>query len=146
MDQPVIVNSLLTFLRTFREHPLIERIINDHFAPKQIFDARKVIESRLGVQNISLSVKLVDLFDLADNKGILPTFAVSDLSELPMVIANQEHRKMELVRNEWEVENNQRSVDYKLFWILTIKTLIFIANNKNIDIFFSLEPFLNWKL
>ncbi|CAJ0934697.1 unnamed protein product, partial [Mesorhabditis belari] len=109
MDQPVIVNSLLTFLRTFREHPLIERIINDHFAPKQILDARKVIETRLGVQNISHSVKFVDLFDLADNKGILPTFAVADLSELPMVIASQEHRKMELVRKEWEEENSQRS-------------------------------------
>ncbi|CAJ0563493.1 unnamed protein product, partial [Mesorhabditis spiculigera] len=81
----IVLNPLLTFLKNYRDHPMINRLIEGNFTKAQIEEATRIVERSLGLANVS--IKLADLFKLADDRAVLPRFAVSDFKGLPMILS-----------------------------------------------------------
>lgn len=89
--RPVVVNSLLCFLKNYRDQNNILQIIDQHFT----LDSRRLSyqillellseNDKLAVVSSSVSPSLLELFDRVSQSNIvLPIFATDDLTVLPL--------------------------------------------------------------
>ena len=83
-QQPVVVNSLLTFVHNFREHPAIGHLVDDYFAKGTVMEAYGVLLEH-GGDTDDVPNDLLSAYDDLASRELLPRFAAEDLTILPMV-------------------------------------------------------------
>lgn len=91
MSPPVVVNSLLCFLKNYREHPSIVHIVDQHFTHESRRLAYQVLlellseADKLAVATSQRTPSLLELFDrLVQSESSAPIFATDDLTVLPL--------------------------------------------------------------
>lgn len=89
--RPVVVNSLLCFLKNYREQANILQIVDQHFTLESRRIAYQILlellseSDKLAVASSSCTPSLLDLFDrVSQSDTPLPIFATDDLTVLPL--------------------------------------------------------------
>ncbi|KAK0396751.1 hypothetical protein QR680_001838 [Steinernema hermaphroditum] len=103
MERPVVLNALLCFVQSYREHPQLENLIHTYFSRSSQRAAHALLEELS--REPCAAEGLLALFDKVREQVIPPpVFAASDLNLLPLTLVDADS-SYHILREIWQLKS-----------------------------------------